>query len=198
MSLEHRIEAILFYRGEPVEFKELEKFLKVKKSELEMALSALEAQLSSRGVRLMRTTDAVMLATAPEASELIQHLIKEELSRDIGKAGIETLAIILYLGPVTRSRIDYIRGVNSSFIVRNLMVRGLVERVPHPEDSRAFNYQPTIELLAHLGVARIEDLPEYEKARAELTAFESTSEEQAPGELATAPTVSPTEEQKEL
>lgn len=180
MSLEHKIESVLFYRGEPVETKELQKFLKTDKATFEAALSALEQSLAGRGVRLMRTADSVMLATAPEASELIQSLIKEELLRDIGKAGIETLAIVLYLGPVTRSRIDYIRGVNSSFIVRNLMVRGLIERVPHPEDSRAFNYQPTMELLAHLGVAKVEDLPEYDKTVAELKAFESSSEEVAP------------------
>ena len=126
----------------------------------------------------MRRGDEIMLATAPEYGTLVESLIKEELSKDLGKAGMETLAIVLYLGPVSRSRIDYIRGVHSHFILRNLLVRGLVEKIPHPEDKRAFLYRPTIDLLRHLGIARAEDLPDYNTVREEVENFERAAEKE--------------------
>lgn len=173
MTPEQNIEAILFYRGEPVKRDELGKILKLEESALDEALAKLEVDLSDRGIRLMRVNETVLLGTAPEASELIEQLAKEELSKDIGKAGIETLSTVLYLGPITRSRVDYVRGVNSSFILRNLLVRGLVERITNPDDSRTFLYRPTRDLLAHLGVTRVEELPEYEKTRQALVDFEN-------------------------
>lgn len=92
----------------------------------------------------MENAESVMLATAPEASALIQGIVKEELSRDMGKAASETLAIVLYLGSIARSRIDWIRGVNSTFILRNLMIRGLVERITNPSDERSFYIVPRL------------------------------------------------------
>lgn len=178
MDLQQKIEAILFYRGEPVKVSELAKLTEHDLPEVQTALSGLEEALSGRGISLMRTTDAVSLATAPELSGLIEHIAKEEVSRDLGKAGLETLSIIVYLGPVSRSRIDWIRGVNSSFIVRNLLVRGLVDRIPNPNDSRSYLYRPTFELLSHLGVTKVEDLPGYKEERATLEKFEESSEEQ--------------------
>ena len=75
----------------------------------------------------------------------------------------------MYGAGVTRGMIDYIRGVNSSFILRSLMVRGLVERVPDARDRKRFMYLPTIELLTNLGVADAKSLPEYERINGELT-----------------------------
>jgi len=117
-----------------------------------------------------------MLGTAPEMGELIEALIKEELSKDLGKAGLETLSIVLYRGPISRSKIDYIRGVSSTFILRNLLVRGLVERVSNPDDQRSFLYKPTFELLSYLGISRIEDLPEYDAVKQELESFQAVKD----------------------
>ena len=105
---------------------------------------------------------------------------KEELSRDIGKAGLETLSIIIYRGPISRREIDYIRGVNSTFIIRNLLIRGLVEKVQAEKDQRSFLYKPTLELLSFLGVRNFEELPDYAAVRVELEKFmtaEQTEEE---------------------
>ena len=77
------------------------------------------------------------------------------MSSEIGKAGLETLAIVLYNGPVSRREIDYIRGVNSSFILRNLCVRGLVEREADSKDQKIFKYRSSLNLLAHLGIKRL-------------------------------------------
>lgn len=183
MNLESKLEAFLFWKGEPTAVKKIQAALECTKEELDAALAALEASLSSRGLRVMRNGDEIELRTAPEVSAMIEKLTKEELYRDLGKAGLETLTIILYKGPIKRSEIDYIRGVNSSFIIRNLLVRGLIERVTEKEgQGRGFSYKPTIALLAHLGIAKIEELPEYEKVKAELEAFAKADVETEPAE----------------
>jgi len=135
------------------------------------ALLELKTLLKGRGVQLMENGSEVLLATAPEMSELIENIRKEELTRDLGRAGAETLAIVLYQGASTRADIDYIRGVNSTFILRNLLIRGLLERISNPKDQRSFVYKPTFDLLAHLGVRTIEELPDYQAVRTELTSF---------------------------
>ncbi len=186
LSLESQIEAILFWKGEPMSIKELAKFFGVKSAEIEVAISALETSLKTgsagdggRGLALVRNgtggEQEVMLYTSPAASELIQRLTKEELSRDVSKAGVEVLSLILYRGPIAKREIDYIRGVNSGFILRNLMVRGLIERAD-AKDARSFIYQPTFELLAKLGVSRKEDLPDFAQVQKDIEAFVAKEE----------------------
>lgn len=171
MSIDQKIESILFFKSEPLSVSLLAQLINVKENEISEALTILDGRLLG-GVRLLRKNDEVTLGTAPENSSLIEGIIKEELSRDLGKAGLETLSIVLYLGPITRARVDYIRGVNSSFILRHLMVRGLVERTSHPDDQRSFLYRPTFALLAHLGVSSVSLLPEYGTVRDEINLFE--------------------------
>ena len=86
---------------------------------------------------------------------------KEELNRDLSKASLETLSIVLYKNGVSRSEIDYIRGVNSSFTLRALSVRGLVERILDPKDNRRYLYRPSFELFSFMGIKSVQELPEY-------------------------------------
>jgi segregation and condensation protein B len=176
MSLEQLIEAVLFWKAEPVSLKDLASAVATSEVELSEALNRLELALAGRGLRLIRNNDSVALGTAPEASELIEKLAKEELSRDLGKAGLETLSIVLYQGPVTRAEIDYIRGVNSSFILRHLQICDLVEKITDPADARRFLYRPSFALLQHLGVTRVEELPEYSALKEELAKLTDNKE----------------------
>lgn len=173
MEIEKQIEAVLFWKGEPIARPELARILSVKGAEVDTALAALEKTLIGRGVRLMRKDDSVTLAAAPEASELIARLHREELDTELGKAALETLSIILYRAPVSRRDIEYIRGVNSTFILRNLLLRGLIERTTSEKDERVFLYRPSFELFSFLGMARVEELPEYVAVREELTTAEA-------------------------
>lgn len=173
-NLEQKIEAILFWRAEPITKKELGKILSVTEPDLDTALSNLETTLANRGIVLQRKDDEVTLVTSTVAASLIETLTREELSRDLGKAGLETLTIILYRGPITRRGIDYIRGVNSTFIIRNLLIRGLVEKIQNPNDLRGFLYRATFELLSHLGIKAVTELPEYQTIQEEIKAFEQT------------------------
>jgi segregation and condensation protein B len=171
MSLESNIESVLFFRGEPVSVKKLAEILEVDVEKIEEGLLLLEKSLTGRGIVLVRDAGEVILETAPEASEIIQKITKDELSGEIGRAGLETLSLVLYHGPISRREIDYVRGVNSAFILRNLLVRGLVEKTDAKEGERSFTYKPTLELLSHLGVTKIEEFPEYEQVKNELREF---------------------------
>ena len=124
------------------------------------------------GVSLVDDGIEVELRIDAQNSALIEKIRKEEYSRDIGKAGFEALSAVLYRGPLTRSEIDFIRGVNSSQTLRTLTLRGLVRKVPNPKDERSFLYEPTTELLAQLGVSRMQDLPDYAQVRQKLQQLE--------------------------
>lgn len=178
MKLESHIEGVLFYKSGPVEKLFLAEFFDISPDELEQAFLILRESLTERGLKLLTTDTTAQLVTAPELSEIIESLRTQELSRDIGKAGAETLAIILYRGPITRSEIDKIRGVNSTFILRNLLIRGLAERRVNPNDSRSYLYAITPTLLQHLGIEKREDIPEFEDIMNALDQFEKESSEE--------------------
>jgi segregation and condensation protein B len=174
MNLEHNIEAILLFKNEPVSFKELAKILDIDVPKIKSTVESLRNEYKERGMVIIEDDDAVSLGTHPDASKIIEKIQKEELSRDLGRAGLETLSIILYKGPVSRREIDYIRGVNSGFIVRNLLVRGLVERSESEAGERSFSYKPTLELLRYLGVTKREELPEFADAFSKIETFVKT------------------------
>ncbi len=176
VNIDKKIEALLFFKGEPISIKKLSSILDIKKDEVKEGIAILRDRMKG-GVVLLEKDDEIMLATAPEYSSLIEGIMKDELQKDLGKAGLETLSIVLYLGPITRSRIDYIRGVNSNFILRNLMVRDLVEKIPNSQDQRSFLYKPAFSLLSYLGINKIEDMENYEQTRKSIEEFENKTDE---------------------
>lgn len=169
MNLEQKIEAILFYKNEPQEIKKLSQMLAVSEGETREALENLMRSLGNRGVRLIITEKETSLVTAPETKELIEKIAKDELSKEIGKAGLETLAIILYNQGVSRREIDYIRGVNSAFILRNLSIRGLIEREHDAKDQRTLKYKTSLSLLGHLGISKVEELPDFAEFKQQIS-----------------------------
>jgi segregation and condensation protein B len=175
MDISSKIEALLFYKAEPVSLKNISNILKIDLQSVEQGLVELHSKLEKRGLSLVRTEDEVVLGTSKELSSLIEEITKEEISRDLGRAGLETLSIILYQGPISRADIDYIRGVNSQFILRNLLIRGLIERVDNKADARVFLYKSSLALLAHLGIPKIEDLPEYETVRKDIDSYKNNA-----------------------
>ena len=181
-KIEAQIEALLFFRGEPSPIKKIAQTLGFSEEEVSSGLDLLEEKLNGRGITLLRKDGEVMLGTHPEFGPLIEKIIKEELHKDLGRAGLETLSIILYLGPISRSRVDHIRGVSSTFILRNLLIRGLIERIENPNDRRSFLYKPTFELLSYLGVKSLAELPEYESVKKEIEERERRANE-AEGEM---------------
>lgn len=165
-NLENRIEAVLFWKGEPISRKKLSEILKVGQTEINESLERLKENFKERGIVLIEKENDVALGTTPELSNLIEDLQKEELNRDLSKAALETLSIVLYKNGVSRAEIDYIRGVNSSFTLRALSIRGLVDKTTDINDNRRFVYKPSLELLSYMGITRIEELPDYAEVNA--------------------------------
>lgn len=164
-SLVNKLEALLFIYGEPMETRKLAKILGAKESEVSEGISALEMELrrEERGLALVQDKGTVQMVTKPEFSKLLEDITKQEFSESLTPAGLETLSIIAYAGPISRADIEYIRGVNSSFIVRTLLMRGLVERTVDPKRSNTYLYSTSFELLRHLGLSKNSDLPDYSK-----------------------------------
>ena len=189
MNLEQKIEAILFFKGEPVSLKKLEDILsaqaglKVSKEEINEAILNLKNNLQNRGIALIEKTSEITLGTAPELSKLIEDLQKEELNKELSKASLETLSIVLYKNGASRAEIDYIRGVNSSFTLRALSVRGLVDKTLDVKDNRRFIYKPSFELLSFMGVKSIEELPDWGEVNSSLNTAAKNLEEESLKEL---------------
>lgn len=179
MEIESKIEAILFWKGEPMSRKKLGEVLKVKEEEITEVIEKLKMNLKERGIALIEKGEEIMLGTAPELSDLIENLQKEELNKDLSKASLETLSIVLYKNGVSRAEIDYIRGVNSSFTLRALSVRGLIERTEDPKDHRRFIYKPSFELLSYMGIKSVEELPDYGEVSSSIDVAAKSLEEES-------------------
>ncbi len=176
-ELEQIIEGILFWKGEPMTRAKLAELTKTTVSDVEVSLAHLAETLSARGITLQQNGDEVMLRTSKIVSGIIEEMTRDELSKELSKATLETLSIVLYMSPVRRSTIDYIRGVNSQFSLRHLETRGLVEKISDEKDSRIYLYKPTFDALSFLGVSKIEDLPGYTDTKSKIEEFYRQKEE---------------------
>ncbi|MFA5172989.1 MAG: SMC-Scp complex subunit ScpB [Candidatus Paceibacterota bacterium] len=180
-NLEAIIEGILFAHGEAVSLEKIAKTVKKDEAEIKNALKNLEEKYKSEGsgIALVYQKDKVKLISAPEVGSYIEKMIKEDFDENLTPATLETLTIAIYLAPVSRAEIDFIRGVNSGFMLRALLMRGLLERKPDPKRPYIYLYEPTFNLLQYLGVKKMEDLPEYEKYHNILKSHEESGEKQA-------------------
>jgi segregation and condensation protein B len=186
------LEALLFIYGEPVDAKKATKLLGISAEEFAVAVAELKKELASegRGLTLVEHEGSVQIATKPQFSALLGTVLKAEMHEALSPASLETLSIVTYAGPIGRAEIDYIRGVNSSFTLRALLLRGLIDRDTDPERANAYRYKPSVELLHHLGVSSINELPEFERFR---TLVATLKQPQTPaGETATTETATQT------
>lgn len=174
--MQQKLESILFYKNEPVALADLSVWLEATEEEVKQGLEALRGALEGRGIVLLENRGEYSLVTSPESSGLIEKVVKEELSKDLSSASLETLVVILYKSPVTRKEIEYIRGVNVSFSLRNLLLRGLIEKVGSKLDERIYLYTPSVDALKYLGITRVEDLPGYNEIVREINSRTVNSE----------------------
>lgn len=163
-KLKSIIESVLFVSGEPLKIGKIAKIVGVKKPEVENALMLLSGEYAAgRGLVLVRKEDEVQLCSDPKNAEYVSALAKSDVSEGLSQAALETLSVIAYRGPVTRAGVEAIRGVNSSFTIRALLMRGLLERVENPQDTRSYLYKISFEFLKKIGTDAVEKLPDWEK-----------------------------------
>lgn len=164
-NLTAKLEALLFIYGEPMTYKKIVKMLEIAEKDVKELVSNLKDALNqdSRGLSLVLDAEKAQLVTKPGFGNMLQKIVKEEVSETLTPASLETLSIITYTGPISRAEIEYIRGVNSTFILRNLLIRGLIERSVDPKKSNVYLYNPSLDFLKFIGISKVEDLPEYQK-----------------------------------
>jgi segregation and condensation protein B len=165
MDYESILESILFASGEPQTIKDLSALLNAKEEQVQEALLHLQNfyQTQNRGLRLINDNDKWLLSVNPNNNSFLNKLKKEVFEGDLSPSATETLAIISYLGPISRAAINEIRGVDSSYTLHQLLLRELVERFPNPKRANTFLYNISFKFLNHLGVASVKDLPNYEE-----------------------------------
>lgn len=183
--LKPKIEAILFAAGEPVSIDKIAKFLKAKESEVTHEVEVLKKSYHERqaGLDILTKGNEVQLVSAKGQGEIVAKFLNKEISQDLSTAAAEVLSVVAYRGPITRAQIEQIRGVNCSFTLRNLAMRGLVERKDNPADSRSYLYEISFDFLKRLGLAKIEDLPDYQQLHETKIATEETTQMQANGQV---------------
>jgi segregation and condensation protein B len=171
------LEALLFLHGEPLSYKKIAAVLDIEEAAAAALVAELKTELQSeaRGLHLLADKEKVQLATKPEFGKLLENFVKEELTEELTPASVETLAIIAYLGPISRAKLEYLRGVNSSIILRSLLLRGLVERFPDPGHPAGFIYRATFDFLKHIGLQEAAQLPDFQKFQKLLEVFEDKS-----------------------
>jgi segregation and condensation protein B len=162
-KLKSVLESLLFISGEPVKIGKLAKICNTAKNDIEIALSEIEAefQKEERGLIIIKKDDSVQLATNPKNSQYAAQMISGELNADLSRSSLETLSIIAYRGPVTRSQIEAIRGVNCSYVLRGLLMRRLAER-REASDIRGYIYEISFDFLKKLGIGNVKNLPDWE------------------------------------
>lgn len=163
-KLKSIIESVLFMHGEPVKIARLQKLSAASKPEIENAIMLLSGEYASqnRGLRIIKKDDQIQMVTSPENATYVQQLIEGELQESLSNASLEVLSVVAYRGPMTRSEIEAIRGVNCSYTLRNLLMRGLVERNDNPKDARGYVYAISFEFLKKLGLDNVNILPDYD------------------------------------
>jgi segregation and condensation protein B len=153
------IEAILFSTHESLSVTQLAHMTEADPNEINIALNELQSSLIG-GIRLAKAEGAYRLVSAPEAAEIVRKFHQDSSRQELSRPALETLSIVAYRGPLTRSQIEAIRGVSSESMIRNLLSRGLViESGRSPEPGKPQLYAISHAFLAHFGLTSTSDLP---------------------------------------
>ncbi len=163
MEIRNLLESLFFVSQKPLTVKELADFLKKDISEIQLEINNLINfyNESNSGIRIIESANKYQMASSPENAKLIQLFLQTEYSGELTPASLETLTIVAYRGPIRKTEIEKIRGINCSLILRNLLIRGLLEE--KNSDSEDPEYSSSLEFVKFLGLSSIKDLPEYKK-----------------------------------
>jgi segregation and condensation protein B len=164
MNLKASLESLLFVAAKPLKVKDLADLLKMSAESITQALDELEkdCEEQKRGVMIVKQGSNYQMVTAPDQAALIKEFVKDETMGELSKPSIETLTIIAYRGPVSKPDLDRIRGVNCALILRNLLMHGLIEAEFDKKKQETY-YSVTLDFVRFLGIAGVNELPDFEK-----------------------------------
>jgi segregation and condensation protein B len=168
--LEAKIEALLFVCSRPLTVGQICNFLKkdgeegATKEAVADCLKGIAVKFNKpeSGIHLLTNGEEFRFVSNSEFGGTVKRFLKDDITGELTPAGLETLAVIAYRGPISKLDLEEIRGVNCSVILRNLMIRGLIDEKKSEDGERVF-YRVTTDFVKHLGVADISQLPDFEK-----------------------------------
>lgn len=164
MSINSKIESLLFISAKPMSAKQLADLIKKTPKEIQVASDELvdKYKNNKQGVQIIKNGSKYQMVSSPENTKVVQEFIKDETTGDLSRPSLETLTIIAYRGPVPKLDLDRIRGVNCSLILRNLLIRGLIELKSDKKKNESY-YNITFDFVRFLGISNVNELPDYEK-----------------------------------
>ncbi|KKR91291.1 MAG: segregation and condensation protein B [Parcubacteria group bacterium GW2011_GWC2_42_12] len=169
MSIKSKIESLLFISAKPMTVNQLADLLKAdlpagQAGKKEIIKSTGELLLNYKnnrqGVQIINDGAKYQMVSSPANAKVIQEFIKDETTGELSKPSLEALTIIAYRGPVAKIDLDRIRGVNCALILRNLLIRGLIEGKFDKKKNETY-YTVTFDFIRFLGLNKINDLPDY-------------------------------------
>ena len=165
-NLSSKIESILFTAGEPVSVKRLSSVLSESGGVISKKLEDMKNYYSkeNRGIDLVLDKAKAQIRTAPKNGNEVSFFIKEDV-KELSPAALQTLSVIAYIGPLSKIELDSMRGINSIFTLRSLLIRGLIEKIT--EDSKV-KYRVTIDFLNFFGLSKVSDLTDYGDLRRQM------------------------------
>ena len=161
VPLDAVLEALLLVTDEPVPTSTLAQVAGRPTVQVEQAMAALVAEYDARGrgMELREVAGGWRLYTREDCAPYVERFLLDGQQARLTQAALETLAVIAYRQPVTRSRVSAVRGVNVDGVVRTLLARGLVADAGQDSDSAATLYRTTPLFLERLGLLTLDDLP---------------------------------------
>lgn len=166
--LKSQIESLLFISAKPMSINQLAEIIKKPAKEIEQAGNELveEYKANKRGTQIIKNGAKLQMVSAPENAKLVQEFIKDETMGELSRPSLEALTIIAYRGPISKIDLDRIRGVNCSLILRNLLLRGLIEAKQDKKKNETY-YSVTFDFIRFLGINNISQLPDFDKLNKE-------------------------------
>ncbi|MDR2833415.1 MAG: SMC-Scp complex subunit ScpB [Streptococcaceae bacterium] len=172
-SLIQKIETLLFVLGdEGIKLRDLASVLEIHPETIKQAIDELEQKYQNNvnsALTILQTGDRYTLTTKKEMADLIKQYITNPLSNTISQAALETLSIIAYKQPISRSQVDEIRGVNSHGAIQRLVQARLVEKKGRMDvPGRPILYGTSEYFLDYFGLRSMEDLPDITQMEEEM------------------------------
>ena len=183
-DIESAIEGILFAAGEPVKLERLALALGIEEEACRQALQRLSDWYSyqRRGIRIVQLDDSWQMCSAPEQAGVIRRALERRKPPQLSPSALEALSVVAYYQPTTRTYVDQIRGVDSSYTMGLLQERGLIEECGRLEaPGRPILYQTTPLFLRSFGLKSLDDLPELPDSTGEEKGPESQEKSETEG-----------------
>ncbi len=176
------VESLLFIANRPLTKEEVSKISGRTKGEIERVLLELVEEYNKKqgGIKIINNGEEFQMVTDAQSAPFIQEFLKQEVNKELTPASLETLSIIAYRGPITKSDLEQIRGVNCSIILRNLLIKGLIveqslsasDNAAQVEDGGKESmgpeikeeiYSVSLDFIRHLGINSLQELPDYKE-----------------------------------